>query len=552
MTPSDFNPSLGMSGKQPATKKWLMYGGIALAGSAFLALILAWVSSGFRNVQTWLPFLVILIICSSLIYLGWWSIRKESPPAWLGGLLIGAALLRLAVGVIWYTSLPLHGYESPAERSGYVMSDAYDRDTNAWDLANSEKPLIRAFQGGYRRYDQYGGLLFVSAWIYRYLAGAHLPLMMVALTAAFSSLAILFTWAFARRAWDSEVAAIAAWLLVFYPEAVLMGSSQMREAFTVTLVAVAAYGLACFTQTHAWRSLLWVLGALLLCLPFSPPFAGLLLLLLVLLAFFSSPEILRGQAWRQRRVWMVLGLLALLILGGVWLSWGSYAPQGVSNPIELVQWWVKKSADWQAYLSERASGWVQKIFDASPEWTHAPMLLLYGVVQPFLPAALSDTTGALIWRGIALWRSIGWTALLVFLVYAPIRALRRIDMDRYTPTAIRSVLGLGVVVWLGIFIASYRGGGDQWDNPRYREAFASLQVALVAWAISAQWHRSDAWLRRALVGAGLILAWFLPWYLRRYVYLPWEVTDLFKTLGLGVASMVLYWIWDWAGSGKSQ
>jgi hypothetical protein len=552
MTSPEIIPRSANTDIQPKTRQWLTYGGVALVSSAFLALILAWVSSGFRDVHTWLPFLLILIICSALILLGWWLLRRESPPAWLGWLVIGAAILRLATGVIWYTSLPFYGYDSPAERGGYVMSDAYERDTSAGDLANSEKPLIKAFQGGYRRYDQYGGLLFLSAWIYRYMAGAYLPLMMVALTAAFSSLAILFTWAFARRAWDAEVAAIAAWLLALYPEAMLMGSSQMREAFTITLVSVAVYGLICFTQSHSWRSLLWVLGALLLCLPFSPPFAGLLLLMLVLLALFASPEILRGQVWRQRRVWFALGLLAVLILVGVWLTWGSFAPQGVSNPLELVQWWVKKSADWQAYLSERASGWVQKIFDASPEWAHAPMLLIYGVVQPFLPAALSDTTGAIIWRGIAIWRALGWTALLVFLIYAPIRALRRIDADRYTPTAIRLVLGVGVVVWLGIFIASYRGGGDQWDNPRYREAFASLQVALAAWAIVAQRHRQDAWLRRALVGAGLILAWFLPWYLRRYIYLPWAVTDLFKTLGLGVASMVLYWVWDWAGSAKSS
>ena len=90
-----------------------------------------------------------------------------------------------------------------------------------------------------------------------------------------------------------------------------------------------------------------------------------------------------------------------------------------------------------------------------------------------------------------------------------------------------------------MLIASYRGGGDQWDNPRYREAFAGLQVALAAWAWVAQRSRPDPWLRRALVAAGPILLWFLPWYLRRYVYLPWPVEDLFKTLGLGLASAVL-------------
>jgi hypothetical protein len=49
-----------------------------------------------------------------------------------------------------------------------------------------------------------------------------------------------------------------------------------------------------------------------------------------------------------------------------------------------------------------------------------------------------------------------------------------------------------------------------------------------------------------LVGVGLVLAWFLPWYLHRYLLLEWVVLDVFKTFGLGIASAVLYWIWDWA------
>lgn len=521
---------------------------VCLAILTGLAFALVWVSSGYTRLAGWFPFLVVVVAGAGMLWLGWWLVRKETPPGWLGGLLIAAALLRLGVGVIWFSGLPVWGYGSPAELNGYVMSDAYDRDRSAWDLSQSEKPLVKAFQGGYRRYDQYGGLLFMSAAVYRFLPGeTHPPLLIVTLTAAFSSLAILFTWAFARRAWNSEAAAIAAWLLVFYPEAVLIGSSQMREAFTISLAAAAFYGLLRYLQERSWSGLVWVLAALLLCLPFSPPFAGLLLLMLVILAIVAAPDVILGPLRGQPRLWVVLALLAVLVLAGLWFTWGNFAPEGVSNPFELVSWWVKKSADWQAYLSERASGWVQKIFDSTPEWTHAPMLLVYGIVQPFLPAALSDATGALIWRAIAVWRAVGWTLLLVFLIYAPLRALRRVDVRGEDGTEnIRLVLGISLVVWLGILVASYRGGGDQWDNPRYREAFAVLQVALAAWALAAQRVRHDPWLRRALVGAVLILAWFLPWYLRRYIYLPWEVVDLFKTLGLGIATAVLYWVWDWA------
>jgi hypothetical protein len=47
-----------------------------------------------------------------------------------------------------------------------------------------------------------------------------------------------------------------------------------------------------------------------------------------------------------------------------------------------------------------------------------------------------------------------------------------------------------------------------------------------------------------------VLVWFLPWYLRRYTAFSWPVEDLFKTLGLGFTSAVLYWIWDWARENK--
>jgi hypothetical protein len=154
-----------------------------------------------------------------------------------------------------------------------------------------------------------------------------------------------------------------------------------------------------------------------------------------------------------------------------------------------------------------------------------------------LPAALIDVTGAPVWRLIAVWRAAGWTLLLPFLLYAPLRAWRKVGLER----------ALSLAVWLVILVASFRGGGDSWDNPRYRLTFAGLQVALAAWVLVEQRRAPDPWLRRVLVGAGLVLLWFVPWYLRRYLHLDWPVVDLFKTLGLGIASAVLYWIGDVAG-----
>ena len=512
--------------------------GLGLVVLLALSLALAWISSGFQDLQAWGSFLGVMLLAAMILGGGWWSLKSESAPRWLGGLLLGAALLRLAVGIFWYVSLPAWGYDSPPEKSGYVMADASDRDQAAWKLANSDKPLSKAFQGAYRRVDQYGGLLFLSGLFYRYLGGeTHQPMLMVVVTASFSALAVLYVWAFSRRAWNDRVAKLAAIILALYPEAVLLGSSQMREAFTITLAIAAFYGMARYWREQTWVGLLWIFAALLLTVPFSPPTTALLIAMLALQALVLGKTLFEGSIPRSRRFWLVLVGVVLFVIVGLWFSWGRFAPEGVSNPLALVSWWVKKSADWQAYLSERASGWMQKIFDSTPQWSHFPMLLVYGVVQPFLPAALIDITGVAIWRVIAIWRALGWVLILPLLLYAPLRAWSKRG-DGFSR-------GLSLIVWIGILVASYRGGGDMWDNPRYRATFVGLQVALAAWVWAEQRRVSDPWLRRVLVGMALILVWFIPWYLERYIHLPWPVEDPFMVLGLGIATAVVYWVWDW-------
>jgi len=333
---------------------------------------------------------------------------------------------------------------------------------------------------------------------------------------------------------DEAAAKAAAWVLVLYPEAVLLGGSQMREAFTVTLTVAAFYGLVRYWQERTWPGLAWILGVLALSLPFSPPFSALLLGLLALQVVFMGG----WQVLRRRRLWLILGFLAILAVTGAWLAWDQFAPQGVTNPVALFGWWLKKSAEWQAHLSESASGWIQKIFDRFlPAWAQTPFLILYGIVRPFLPAALLDTS-APIWKGIAIWRSLGWTALLAFLAYGSLLSWR-------LPGRRSTARGLSVVIWLVILLSSFRGGGDLWDGPRYRAAFAGLQAILAGWAWIEYRRSRDPWLRRTLIGLGAMLAWFLPWYIRRYTPLEWPVVDLFKTIGLGLASAALLMFWDW-------
>lgn len=512
-------------------RRFLIFAGCLV----FLSLGLAWASSGFESLQGWVSFLGVSTLGAGLIYLCWRALRKESLPQWALWLTLSAAILRLLAGVFWTIALPQWGYGSDAETVGYVMSDAYKRDTAAWEFSHLPGSWFQAFDA-YRSADQYGGMLFFSAAIYWLFGGeAHQPLLIIALVAAFSSLSILFTWAFARRIWDQRTATLAVWIIAFYPEAVLLGSSQMREGLTISLAAAAIFGLILTLKDRTWHGVTWLIGSLALSVPLSPAFLILLIGTLVLLSVFLS-EI---QWFRDWRIWAAFGGVLLAGLVGFWFFGVQMTPnpQGGMSLIEIFQHWVERTRIWETIVTQTSSGWMHKVFQGLPANIYGWVILLYGVVQPFLPAALI-ADGNWLWRGIAIWRALGWTLILPLLVYAPLRALRKPRQW--------FVIGAGAAVWIVVLASSYRSGGDMWDNPRYRVAFACLQIALAAWVLVEQQRSPDPWLRRVLMGAGFVLLWFIPWYLRRYTPIEWPVIDVFKTIGLGLANAVLYWIWDWA------
>jgi hypothetical protein len=505
-----------------------------------LSFALTWISSGFTGVTGWASFLGAVLIAAGIIVGCWWLLGEENLPRLLGVLIITAALLRLAVGAFWFVALPVMGHGSSHERAGYVMSDASKRDLAAYQLAGSNKPLWSAFRDN-RKYDQYGGMLFLSSWFYRYLGtDQHNPILIIVITAAVSSLVVLFTWVFTRRAWGQTEAWIAALIMTLYPEAVLLGSSQMREAFTMTLTMVAFYGLILYFQERLWPGLTWVLAALLLCLPLSPPYTALLLLMLALAAIPLNKASLKDHTLPKQLFWLIIGV-TVIITAGMWLALKQFAPDDMANPIAVLEYWIRKSAGFQAHITRLDSGWMQQVFRSTPEWTHLPLLLTYGVLQPFLPAAIIAGSHAKIWQWIAIWRAIGWTFFLPFLIYALLRTPRKKDDHGFT-------LIISLIVWGGILIAAFRGGGDMWDNPRYRAAFAGLGAALTAWGIVEHRHTHDPWLRRAFISVLLILAWFIPWYLGRYTGFYWPVEGLFKTLGLGFVTAAMYLVWDWIRS----
>ena len=521
---------------QSPTNRWItrlwpiVVVGLVAIGLAFL---LAWISSDSENVQYWGQFLVVILVAIGIMYGGWRAVKADKSlhlPTWLAWLIIGAAFIRLAAGVLWFTGLPSWGYGTEVEMGGYIMADAHARDTAAWELAQSNNPLFSAI-GENRQVDQYGGMLFLSGLVYRYLGGEqHQPLLMIVITASISSLAVLFSWAFTARLWGDNAARVAAWILALFPDAIILGSSQMREAFLMTLVSAAIYGLVRYIQDRSRVGLAWLVISLLLMLPFSPPIAGVFLLMIIILALSMDG----WQLLRQTRFWIILAGVAIIAGIGIWLAWEQIAPEGISNPFALVAWWFQESARWQAYFVKRSSQLIRRIINTTPDWVNTPILIGYGVLQPFLPGALLDQ-GLPIWKGIAIWRSVGWTLMLPFLLVAPILLIKSQEKRKL-------LIGLAIVVWMGILIAAFRSGGDLWDNPRYRVVFIGLQAGLVAWVWYSQRDTKNPWLWRIILGLAIILAWFIPWYLQRSDQIIWPVDNVFATLGLGLVSVAIVFL----------
>ncbi|NIS80791.1 MAG: hypothetical protein GTO14_11410, partial [Anaerolineales bacterium] len=189
-------------------KKYLPWaGGILLLSSLLILLDRRDLSFG-----GWLAYVVLCAGCAILIALFWrWFVGKDSP-RWLRSAFVVALALRLVVGVGLFHALPVLGYDEKPQRAGYVFLDAYNRDVDSFQLARSDQSLLSAFTDLSSR-DQYGGLKFLSALIYRVLTPTiRRPLLIVLLTATVSALAVPLTWGFVALMFSSSAALVAAWV----------------------------------------------------------------------------------------------------------------------------------------------------------------------------------------------------------------------------------------------------------------------------------------------------------------------------------------------------
>jgi len=495
----------------------------SLVAGALLAVGVALVSPG-PFWAAWLSVAALLIPAAFVLHLAWEWAGRDRALAWL---ILLAFSLRLAFGIGLSLALPVWGYPEPEQQAGYLFKDAHYRDTQAWDLARSGEPLWSSFRDEFAT-DQYGGLLALSALVYRVLSpDAQRPYLILILGAFFSALGVPFLRTAIRLRWSARTAAIAVWIYVLYPDAIFFGASQMREPILVGLSAIV------FSAVLAWDSRAWtkwaalmgsLIGMALISSRVAAAVTGFMGLLFLLEYIVSRPE----RRWRILG-WSGLAVGSILLLG---FSWE----------------WFRTSTTWDVSVTQADSGWVTKIIAEASQMTHLPAEQVapvitgtYGLARPVLPAAVAASAKSVLWKTIGIVRSVGWYLFAPFLIYSLFAVWKEADQAKR-----RRAIWLAVTVFLWLVIASARGGGDATDNPRYRSLFIAWMALLAGWSIDWALAHRDAWLWRWIAVEIVFLSFFTNWYFSRYFHtwarLPfWHMVTWIVCL----SALILIGGWGW-------
>ncbi|MBC7878086.1 MAG: hypothetical protein H7Y59_13030 [Anaerolineales bacterium] len=492
----------------------------------------------------WLGFSFLFLLCISLLTLSTrWAGASTSfnststsfTPLSAKTLIWMVALafaLRFAGGVITYLALPVYGYVEDEEQSaGFTYTDAYRRDGQAWDLANSEQPVLDAFNQKFAS-DQYGGLLAFSAFIYRYVSpDAHRPLILVLMSAFMSALAVPFLFKAVGQQWGEKVAIVSGWIYALYPESILLGGSAMREPYLWLFSAFVLWGFVSWQNTHTRNSWIWVSLGITGMLLVSPSVALVTLIILVGWVYFTGE---RGRiSWRMVAIAACVFMVGLFILSSAVDRQGNL---GGGGPIGVITGFIRESLKLNVYKVEAESGWVQKLFDEMPEWMQLPFVMIYGILQPVLPAAIFSPT-QVIWQIIGILRALGWYAILPVLIVSFVTATGSgLEKNR------RLLIWLSFIVWGWILFTALRGGGDQWDNPRYR-SILFLWQAILAGNVLVWWQETkNAWLLRVILMEVIFLILFGQWYANRYIHFGTQLPFAHMVvIILGLWALIFIW-----------
>ncbi len=418
----------------------------ALAGGALIAAVSpgsflgGWLAAG------------LLMWAAGLALLSVWQ--------WLGGgktlgwMMLLAFLLRLVFGVGMSLAMPVFGYDSEQQNAGYLFYDAFFRDDDAWGLAISDDALWATFQEDFTT-DQYGGLLSLSAGIYRYLSpGAHRAFLILILAAFAPALGVAFLFSAVSQRWDGRLAKWAGWIFVLYPDAIFFAGSQMREPLLIGVATIGFWAVLIWKEKRRTAVIAFftsLLAGMLFSSRVTPLIFGMFLVL-----FWVEYLIPRNRAWQ------VIGWVgvALAGVGFLFLTWN----------------WLETSAWWDLQVTEDASGWVASIIADWDLKVQYAFITGYGLAQPVLPATIADPAIPL-WKTIAIVRALGWYVMVPFLLYS------FLAVWFVKPAKERRILAwMAVFSLLWLIVAAARAGGDMTDNPRYRVQFIPFLALLAAWA----------------------------------------------------------------------
>jgi hypothetical protein len=202
---------------------------------------------------------------------------------------------------------------------------------------------------------------------------------------------------------------------------------------------------------------------------------------------------------------------------------------------------IRESLKWNVYKVEAESGWVQKLFDEMPQWLRLPFVMMYGALQPVLPAIFIAPT-TIVWRIIGILRAVGWYAILPALILSPMAGAGAGGEKKRAERSRSIILWLSFVIWGWVLFTALRGGGDLWDNPRYRTILFMWQAVLAGY-VWVWWRETrNAWVLRVIAMELVFVAFFGQWYANRYLHigvqLPFPVM-----VGLIVVSWALILGW---------
>ena len=471
---------------------------ISLLFGLFLSFIFFWMSDA--------PFIDVFpgsfILTSVGTYLLALTIDKTEKSKIFRWIIVISFLIRLIFGILVSTSLPVIGYDEPTQNSGYLFKDAFNRDTQAWDIAKSDKPFFDILEEEFI-YDQYGGLLVISTVVYKVFSpNFHNKLLIIFLAALISSIGISFIWKILSS--NRQIQLFGTLIYAFYPDAILFSSSQMREPFLLGLSAI-LFWLVMSQETHWKKKIIpgLIISGLILSISAK---IGIFILAFALICLYLNQFSEFSRKIFNKKIF-VLVFVFLIGLGILNLRW------------------ILDAGKWDAILALSSSGWIQQIFSQIPEFLHLPFITIYGLLQPVLPAAIVEPSIP-IWKFIGIIRSLGWFVVSPLFLYSFVFILRNKENSRRKERIIFFCL---IAFW--ILLSSLRAGGDMWDNPRYRLSLLVPISIFLGTSTSFAIQTKDHWFSRIFAGQFVLNIFFLQWYISRYTNI-WGKLDFPVMIGL--------------------